>query len=249
MVSLFTELTQSDEIINFLKKDLQLRTVNEKVLYRRIINRSARERKLEVTPEEIQAEADRIRRENRLEKAADTLAWLDNQMITAEEWEESIADRLLEQKLAEHLFSREAEKLFSQNKLDYDLVLLYQIIVFSEKLAYEIFYQLEEKEISFYQAAHLYDIDPERRERCGFEGKIERWNLRPEVAAAVFGNPIGEAIEPLKIEDNYHILLVEALIPAILTPELKQKLQDRMFQQWLDRELTYLLHNDSLQNY
>lgn len=243
MVNLSKAIIETNQVIEFLKKDIQIKQIHQKILYRRIIARAVQEREISVTPEEIQEEADRVRRENRLEKAADTLNWLETQMITAEDWEDGITARLLEKKLAEHLFDKEVEKSFAQNKIDYDRVLLYQLVVSSEKLANELFYQIEEQEISFYQAAHLYDIDPSRRYRCGCEGKIERRNLLPAIAAAVFGNPVGGVIRPIKIEPAYHLLLVEELSPAELTPERKQTIRNRMFREWLESELTYMLHN------
>jgi parvulin-like peptidyl-prolyl isomerase len=243
MVNLYKAVIEADQVIEFLKKDIQLKQIHQKILYRKIVDRAVQERDISVTPEEIQEEADRVRRENRLEKAADTLNWLETQMITPEDWEDGIAARLLENKLAEHLFDKEVEKSFAQNKIDYDQVLLYQLVVSSEKLAYELFYQIEEQEISFYQAAHLYDIDPGRRYRCGCEGKIERRKLMPAIAAAVFGNPVGEVIRPIQIEQVYHLLLVEDLIPAELTPKIKKNIQNRMFREWLESELTYMLHN------
>lgn len=246
MANVSQVLINPEEIIGFLKKDLQLKYVQQKILYRKVVERSAGERGISVTPQEIQEEADRIRRENRLEKAADTLAWLANQRISPEDWEEGIIDRLLAKKLANHLFEKDVEKVFAQNKLDYDRVLLYQIVLNSKKLAYELLYQLEEREIGFYQAAHLYDIDPERRERCGCEGKIERWSLMPAIAAAVFGHPCGEVIGPIETEQTYHLLLVEELIPAELTPERKQKIQEQMFHQWLESEVTYMLHTEEV---
>lgn len=244
MMNYFSKIPlESQEIVDFLKKDVRLKSVYQKILYRRIVDRAARERQISISPEEIQEEADQIRRENRLEKASDTMDWLENNMMTAEEWEAGITERLLEKKLAEHLFNSEVEKFFAQNKLDYDRVLLYQVVVFSEKLARELFYQIEEGEISFYQAAHLYDIDATRRYRCGCEGTIERRNLLPAIASAVFGHPVGETIGPIPIEKAYHLVLAEELIPAELTPKKKQTLRNRMFQEWLESELTYMLHN------
>jgi parvulin-like peptidyl-prolyl isomerase len=243
MVKLSKAFIEPVQVVEFLKKDLQVKQIHQKILHRRIIDRAVQEKEISVTPEEVQEEADRIRRENRLEKAADTLDWLETQMVTPDDWEEGIVARLKEQKLAAHLFDKEVEKFFAQNKLDYDRVLLYQLVVSSEKLARELFYQIEEKEISFYQAAHLYDIDPIRRYRCGCEGKIERQKLMPAIAAAVFGNPLGEVVGPIKIEQFYHLLLVEELTPAELTPKKKQNIRNRMFRDWLESELTYMLHN------
>lgn len=234
---------ETDDLVDFFKKNVQLKEVYEKVLHQKIINQSAQEKGITVTPEEIQAEADQMRFERRLEKASDTLAWLTDQMMTPDDWEAGIRARLIYKKLANVLFSKEVEKFFAQNRLDFDQVLLYQIIVSDEKLAQELFYQLEEQEISFYEVAHIYNIDEKRREQCGFEGKLDRWNLNPEIAAVVFAASLGEVIKPIKIDQRYHIFMVEKFIPSELTPERYQNILDSLFKEWLASELTYLLHS------
>lgn len=245
MVAISKASIQPDEIVSFLKADIQIKEVSQKILHKKVIEKAARERGITLTPEEIQGECDRLRRDKRLEKAADTLAWLADQMISVEDLEAGISDRLLSEKLAKHLFDKDIEKIFAQNRLDFEQVLLYQIVVPYAKLAQELFYQIEEEEISFYQAAHLYDIDESRRHKCGFEGKLYRWNLKPEIAAAVFNAQPGEIVGPVKVEENYHLLMVEEFIPAKLTPEIHQELLDKMFKQWLASELNYMLHSQS----
>lgn len=243
MANVSNALIHPVEIADFLKRQIKLKEVCQQIWYQQIINRVAQDRGITVTPEEIQADAERQRRELRLEKAADTLAWLADQLISPEDWEIGIRERLLSKKLAEHLFAKDIEKVFGQNKLSFDQILLYQIIFADEKLAQEIFYQLEEQEISFYEAAHLYDIDEKRKNQCGCEGKIDRWKLQPDLAAAVFGAEIRQVIGPLKTAQGYHLMMVEEFIPAELTPERHQEILDRMFQEWLDAELIYILHN------
>lgn len=243
MANLSRVSVDPDEIIEFLKKGIQFKEVCQKSLEQKIINQAAQERSLTVTPEEIQADSDRQRREKRLEKASDTLAWLAEEMITPEDWEAGIRDRLLTQKLAEQLFAKDVEKFFAQNRLDFEQILLYQIISSSEKLAQELFYQIQEQEISFYEAAHLYDIDEKRRQHCGCEGKLYRWSLNPDIAAVVFSAQPGEVIGPLPTEQGYHLLMVQEFIPAKLTSERYQELLNTMFKQWLASELNYMLHN------
>jgi len=243
MINNYQSAIEPDEITSFLKKDLQLKAVYQKILYQKVINQAAQERGLTVTPEEIQAEANRLRYEKRLEKAADTLAWLASEMISVEDWEAGICDRILAKKLAECLFSKEVEKVFAQNRLDFDQVLLYQIVLSDGKLAQELFYQIEDREISFYDAAHLYDVDERRRQQCGYEGKLFRWNLKPDLAAVVFSAKAGEVIGPLKTEQGNHLLMVEAFITAQLTPQRYQDILDRMFKEWLVSELNYMLHS------
>ncbi|MFP4101425.1 peptidylprolyl isomerase [Coleofasciculus sp.] len=243
MIDFASVSLESDEIVDFLKREIKLKEVCQNILYQKLINQAAEERDITVSAEEIQAEADKQRHAMRLEKAADTLAWLKEQKMTPDDWEAGIRDRLLAEKLAESLFSEQVEKFFAQNRLEFDQVLLYQIILDDEKLAQEVFYELEEREISFYQAAHLYDINERRRHQCGCEGKLYRWNLKPSIAAVVFGSPLGKVIGPIQTEAGYHILMVEEFIPADLTPQRYQELRDKMFQEWLANELTYMLHN------
>jgi parvulin-like peptidyl-prolyl isomerase len=232
-----------EEILFFLKKNLQFREVCRQVLSQRIIDHAASARELRVNPEELQAEADRLRRDLQLEKAADTVTWLTEQMITVEEWESGIRDRLLTQKLQESLFGQEVEGFFAQNRLDYEQILLYQIIVPYEKLAQEIFYQIEEREISFYEAAHLYDVDERRRYQCGYEGKLYRWTLKPEMAAVIFAAEPGQLIQPIQDDQGFHLMIVEEFIPATLTESTRQEIQQRMFQDWLAGELNYVIHS------
>lgn len=234
---------QPDKILEFLRKNIRFKETYQEVLNQQVIAQAAQERGLTVAPEEIQAEAELIRREKRLEKAADTLAWLEEQMITADDWEAGIRARLLAKKLAESLFAKEVEKFFAQNRLDFEQILLYQIIVPYERVAREVLYQIEEQEISFYEAAHLYDIDEKRRHQSGYEGKLYRWSLKPDIAAEVFRSQPGELVGPLQTEQGHHLFMVEEFIPAELTPERYQDIIDRMFKEWLASELNYMLHN------
>jgi parvulin-like peptidyl-prolyl isomerase len=236
---------EPSEIVSLLKQELQFKDVWQQALHRNVIGQAAEERNIFVTPDEIQSEAERFRRENRLEKASETQIWLQDQMISSQDWEVGIRNRLLKKKLAEHIFAKDVEKFYAQNKSQFTQVLLYQIIVPYENLARELFYQIEEAEISFYQAAHLYDIDEDRRQKCGLEGKIYRRNLHSDIAVAVFSAPLGQLINPIKTSQGYHLLIVEEFIAAELTPEHYQEILDRMFKEWLVSELNYLIYNQA----
>ena len=243
MKDFYQPLIESSEIIKLLRQERQLKPFCQQVLQKKVIDKAAEERGLTVTPEEIQVAGDKLRREKRLEKAADTIAWLAEQMISVEDLEAGICDRILSEKLAEHLFSKDVEKIFVQSKLQFDQIILYQIIVANLQLAQEIFYEIQEGEISFFDAAHLYDIDENRRHLCGCEGKVDRWGLKPDIAVAVFSAKTGEVIRPIETERGYHLFMVEKFIPAELTPERYQEILHNMFNEWLANEVNYLLYN------
>lgn len=233
---------EPEEIVNFLKSEMNLKEVYENILFKRVIRQVAQERGITVTTEEIESEANRQRHEQHLEKATDTVAWLADQLISPYNWEEGIRDRLLSQKLAESLFTQEVEKFFIQNRLAFEQVILYQLVVESEILAQELYYQIEEGEISFYEAAHRYDIDIQRRRQCGYEGTIYRFALQPNIANIVFSVPPKQLIGPIKTEQGYHLFIVEDLLPAVLTPERYQEIINNMFKNWLVNELNYMLY-------
>lgn len=233
----------ADTVVQFLKETAQYKQICRSILYQQIIGQAAQERGIAVSAEEIQQEADEFRRQNRLERASDTLAWLTDQQMTPEDWEKGISDRLLSKKLTETMFGKEVEKFFTENRLNFDRVSLYQMTFMDDKLAQEVFYQIEEEEISFYEAARLYDADEERRNRCGYEGLTYRWALRPELAAVIFAAEPGQVTAPIAAEPGFHLLMIDQFVPAELTDELRQELLGKLFQEWLESELTYKLHN------
>lgn len=235
----------SEEIVSYLRQTAQLKGIYQKLLSQHVIQNGARSRNLTVTPPEIQTEAERFRREYHLEKATDTLAWLADQLMDTDDWEIGLSSNLLAQKLANALFDSDVEKYFSQNKLQFDQVLLYQLQVESHHFAQEICYQILEKECTFHTAAHRYDINSDRRLRCGYEGKLSRWKLAPHVAAAVFGAPLGATIGPIEIGSSHNLFMVEAFIPAQLTDEIRQEIIHDLFEEWLEREINHLLYNQT----
>lgn len=238
----------SESIVAYLKKNIGIRDTYRKILSQEIIDRAAREKGLSVKPEEIQKEADRVRRQKRLEKAAETFAWLTEEMISPDDWEAGIKDFVIRHKLAQTLFAEEAQKHFAQNRLDYEQVLLYQLVVPYERLAIELLYQIEEEEISFYEAAHLYDIDEKRRHQCGCEGKLFRWSLHPKISALIFSSPAGQVVGPVKTDLGYHLIKVEEVTQAELTPQIHQEIIDKLFEAWLEGEINYRFYNQAEQN-
>jgi len=224
------------EIVDFLRQNLRLRPLCEEIIKQRIVTRCAHERNLQVEASEIQEEANRIRYELHLESAERTLEWVNEQLSTPEEWEMGICDRLLAKKLKSNLFSGDVERFFVQSRLDFEEVLLYRIRVPYHPLAQELFYQIEEGEISFYEAAHLYDVDEKRRLCCGYDGRLRRWDFDPDIAATLFGAMAGVVQGPFQVSQGYDLLMVSDFIAAELTEQNRELILNRMFQEWLEYE-------------
>jgi parvulin-like peptidyl-prolyl isomerase len=241
-IDFFGVSIETRDIIAALKYRTELKTVCQQVIESKVIAKAAEDRGLVVTSAEIQAEADRIRRELKLERASDTMTWLTGELLTPEEWETSIRDRLLRQKLQVTLFEQDVERVFAQNRLDFEQVVLYQIMVPYAQLAQEVFYQIEEAEIGFYEAAHLYNLDIKQRYQCGYLGAVHRWNLHPDLAAQVFAASPHSVLGPIQIENQYFIIKVEEFIAPQLNAENRQTISTRLFKEWLETEVNYVLY-------
>ncbi len=233
------------EVIEFLRQKMLLKDICQQIVAQKAIGLKCAEQEISLTPEEIQIECDSIRYNQRLERVSDTLAWLEDKMLSIDDWEAAITHRLQAQKLAKELFAGEVEKHFAQNRLSFDRFVLYQIVVPFEPLAREIFYQIEEQEISFYEAAHVYDIDEKRRNVCGYEGIVHRWSFPPDIAAVIFKTPlaIGEVLGPVKSDQGYHLFIIEQYLQAELTPQVAEGIIAQFFQSWLTKEIEHLAYN------
>lgn len=243
MAWLIDRLIDPEKVVHHLKHEVKLKAIYRDILCRQIIKKASEERGIDVESEEIQAEADRFRYDHRLESASQTFEWLEDQFLTPDDWETGIHERLLAKKLAENLFDKQVEVYFIQNKIQYDQSILYRILVPYHALAQEIFYQIEEEEISFFEAAHLYDVDEHRRLACGFEGKVSRWQLKPDIAACVFGASPRQLVGPMPSGQDFELLMVEEFIPAELTPEVRQQILNQLFDEWLDSEFNHFIYS------
>lgn len=234
----YNPFLNSEKIIDFLRQELRLKEIYQEIVDQQRVRETAEARKITVTAEEVQAEVNRIRYQERLDSPAELIAWLDGQFATLSDIEASIRVHLLAQKLAYDLFAAEVQELFSQNEADFEQVLLYRISVPYDRLAQELFYRIEESEMSFYEAAHSYDLDERRRLQCGYDGKHYRRDFAPEIARLIFSETVddGTVLGPLQLSPStYDLLLVEQRIPPRFAPELRDALISQRFREWLDR--------------
>jgi parvulin-like peptidyl-prolyl isomerase len=226
-----------DEILRFLRKTLRLKETHYEILCQKIIGQVAQEKNMTVSQEEVQSDINQMFAEISLEQVSDVLLWMKERLIRVDDLEAGVYDRLLRKKLADSLFFDVAERFFYENQADFDRVVLYQTIVPYERVIDDVIHQIIEQELSFYEAAHLYDIDERRRYQCGYEGIFYRSDLDSDIAEASFTASIHEIVGPIRTDKGYHLLLVEELIPAEFTDQRRQEIIHRMFQEWLSQEL------------
>ncbi|KAB8319183.1 peptidylprolyl isomerase [Tolypothrix campylonemoides VB511288] len=229
-----------DDIIHYIKLSCQIPGVVEAIAAQKIITKVAQEAGITVTPEELQQEGDKLRLEKKLVKAIDTWAWLKKHHLSLDNFEELAHTNVLSQKLAHHLFANKVEQFFYEHQLDYVTAVTYQVILEDRDLALELFYALQEGEITFQEIARQYIQNSELRRAGGYQGIRRRTDFRPDIAAAIFAASPPEILKPISTSKGMYLIWVEEIIQPRLDKQLRFQIQQQLFDQWLQQQFETL---------
>jgi parvulin-like peptidyl-prolyl isomerase len=233
------ETVSATEIVQHLKLSRQIPEVLTSLINQKIIEQTAIQQGITIEEKELQVAADRFRYENNLITSKDTLQWLEKYHLSVPEFEALIKSEYLEKKLAEHLLKEQVEAYFYAHQLDYNQAIIYEIILTDFNLAMELFYGLQEQELSFWELAHQYIQDDDLRRLGGYRGIKNRRQLHPEIAAAAFAlsrQDLPQILKPMTIDKQVHLIYVEEIIQPELTPSLAQEIRNQLFNNWLTQQ-------------
>lgn len=225
-----------EDIFQQIKVSLDLPKLIEKTINRKIIENAVDEAKIAVEVEDLQKTADLFRLSNKLETAKDTHEWLEKHHLSVEDFEKMTEFNLKSGMLIQHLFAEQVEPYFYQNQSNYTGAVIYEIVFDDPDLAMELFYSIQEKEISFFEAAHQYITNTELKRKCGYLGKLTRKDLKPEISAAVFASNPPELLKPITTAKGVHLIFVEEIIKPELDNQLRAQILSDLFSEWLKKQ-------------
>lgn len=153
------------------------------------------------------------------------------------DFEELVYNSVISRKLANHLFSSHVEKFFYERRLDYDAAATYEVTFEDRDLALELFYAMEEGEITFPEIARLYIQEPELRRTYGYQGARHRKEFRPEIAAVVFASSPPGILKPITTPKGVYLIWVEEIIQPQLDEQLREKIISELFAGWLKQQV------------
>ncbi len=226
-----------EKLIQQLKFSLQLSSVIESVARQQVIQKKAEEINIIVSDSELQKAADHLRIKNNLMSSDATWQWLNKNQLTIEDLEEFVYAQVFTEKLAQHLYAQKVDIFFAENLLEYAQAVLYEIILDDFDLAMELYYTLQENEMSFPEIARLYIQDPELRRSWGYRGKLSRTDLKPEISAAVFAANPPQILKPILIGKKAYLIWVEEIIQPVLTNDLRTEILEQLFSGWLNQQV------------
>ncbi len=188
---------------------------------------------VDVSEEEWQEAGDDFRQKHKLWGIEETMAWLNQQRISIEEWSEGVRVALLEKKLKESLFGAATDGEYTVNRDRYARIALSQILVPDLATAWKIVQILREGHASFCTLALEYSKGKQSQENGGFVGVRYVVELLPEIAEAVNNAKEGEIIGPVQSSLGYHVLRVEKCFPIELNQQVREQVMNASFQLWL----------------
>ncbi|MCP9917489.1 peptidylprolyl isomerase [Cyanobium sp. ATX 6F1] len=143
------------------------------------------------------------------------------------------------QRASETLWASEVASLFLQHRADFDQVVMSVVRIDDADLATELFFQMQEGELSFPELVENYAQGLDRTNR-GIIGPIRVQQLNPLLAKVVRRYKPGVLIPPLDVNGRVHLMRVESLQPAQLDGPLQDQLLIRLRSQWLSQQLLRL---------
>ncbi|MCM1983604.1 peptidylprolyl isomerase [Lyngbya confervoides] len=231
---------QASDLMEEAQLSCQIPGLITGILTRKIITDQAQALNISVSDAELQEAADHIRLAEKLQKAEDTYAWLKKHHLSVDQFEQLAAGNVLSTKLAQHLFGDRVEAYFAEHQLDYYEATLSEVLINDLDLALELFFSLQEQEISFFEVAQAHIQDPDLRHMGGYRGRQSRFSLRPEVSSAVFSAQAHQILKPIVSSLGVHLVQVHEIFEPSLTAEVRNQIVSTLFLDWINQEIEQL---------
>jgi parvulin-like peptidyl-prolyl isomerase len=162
---------------------------------------------------------------------------LNKNCLSLDDFEEMVYTNVISGKLAQHLFGDKIEPWFVEHQLDYAGAVIYEVVLDDEDLAMELFYALQEGEMSFFESAQQYIQDTELRRRGGYRGIVWRTEMKPEISAAVFAAKAPQILKPIVGAKGVHLIWVEEVIKPQLDEKLRYQILSDLFKLWVKQQV------------
>jgi parvulin-like peptidyl-prolyl isomerase len=180
-----------------------------------------------------------FRLQNQLADPKQFQEWLTRNGINYESFHKQVASGFKLEKLKEVVTGSKLQQYYIERKIYLDQVIMSRIIVDTQELAEELHSQLEEG-AAFDELAREYSLADDRIFN-GMMGAVSRGTLPDVIRAAVDSASERQVVGPLQLEGRWCLFRVEQFLPASLEDaQLKQALQNELFDQWLAEKIQKL---------
>lgn len=224
------------DLITYLKLNNEFDDIVERMTRDKVTVCAGAKRGFSVSTEELQENADNLRRHVGLHRAKDTQGWLDELHVTIDDFEGHIHDMVMKRKVQEDVVTDAAiDAYFQQHSPKFDTIDLKQIVLDDEGKAKEMVALLEDDPDLFAELVQAHSIDDETRNNGGSMKGVRRGTLALEVEAKLFNATDGDIVGPLQLGDSdfFEVFVVTQKHKAVLTDFVKDEVGATLFSDWL----------------
>ncbi|NJL61140.1 MAG: peptidylprolyl isomerase [Methylacidiphilales bacterium] len=191
---------------------------------------------IETSDEIIEQVIVNFRLDNQLTNSESFQEWLDSEGIDDAIFRQQIVDSLKLDALKIRVTEANLQEYFIERKIFLDRVIISRLVVEESALAEELKSQIVEDGVSFEQLVREYSV-AEDAVFNGMMGAVNRGSLPDELRVAIdLANP-GDLLGPLDIDGLWYLVRVEKFLPVSLDEQVKQELEDELFEQWLEEKV------------
>ena len=224
------------QALRYIESSGKLESFLWEIIRQHVIEQELNTHMVAINPDVIDQVVMDFRLENQLTDYESFQEWLASVGIDSATFRGQIASNLKLQSLKTTVTQPNLQEYFIERKLFLDKVVLSRLVVENQALAQELKSQIVEDGVPFEQLVQEYSI-AEDRIFNGMMGVVSPGSMPDTLRSAVYSANPGDLLEPLEIQGLWYLVRVEKFLDAALDEQLKQELQDELFEQWLDDKI------------
>lgn len=187
---------------------------------------------IEITPEEEDQAVQDYCLKHQLAEPDAQKRWLAHFQMTPNQLKSLALRKFKLERFKTDTWDSKVETIFLTNKQQFDQVVYSLVRTDSPEIAQELFFRLQENEQSFSAIAAEYSQGPEAQ-TGGLIGPVEVTKLHPKLAQTLMSSEPGQIRPPQRVDQWIVILKLERMLPATLDEQLRARLIEQQFQEWL----------------
>ncbi len=185
-----------------------------------------------LTAQEAETALQQFRQNQGITSPAQETQYLQAYRMTPEQLQQRAQQQAKVAKFKQVRWGHGLDAEFMQKKQQYDRYIYSLLRTQNPDLAQELYFRLREGEAEFSELARQYSQGSEK-ESGGLIGPVEARTLHPQLVQMLATTPIGKILPPTILGEWVVIVRPEKVIPAQLDQEMRERLLDQCWQQWL----------------
>jgi len=173
--------------------------------------------------------------QHQLKTDADLQAWLANQGLSREQLDAKISRALKLERFKQETWEHKLETTFLQRKSLFDRVIYSLIRVRDLGIAQELYFRIQEHEVSFADLARQHSQGSEAQ-TGGLIGPVELRVPSPALAKLLLSSQPGQLLPPTRIGEWFVVVRLENYFPAQLDDAMRQRLLNDLMEEWLQAQ-------------